>query len=276
MRQILTFALVLFAAPIAVAAETHFIKIEEKDGKLVIPITQTRYQQVNETVVVNVNGIFEKRTVTRQVAVPVQVQVMLGPEAGDFFDPEGNRIERKKLGDVLKKGGLLAISKDGKPIDPEIMKKNKDVLATLVLNAPADPKDAPAKKDAPADPKVDPKDKPFVTDAWAKDGTIAMIRKETAYQQQQREEKRVLANGATVTYQVTVMVPVIREATVVMDPKALEVQSPDGKPVAADEWPKFLKEKAKVIVSPNGKPVPEEFVKVNKEGKAIILIKVKK
>jgi hypothetical protein len=270
MRRRISTTLVLVAAPAVLAADAQFVKIEEKGGVLFAPLTQTRFEVVNRTVTVNVNGRAETRTIPETVPVTVRVNVTLDAAAGDYFDPAGNRIDPKKLSEVLKKGAILAVARDGKPVDPEVLKKNKDVIAVLV------PKAADAPKEAPAEKKAAPDEKPYVTEVWVKDGAFTMTRQVTVFQQETREEVRTVAGGRTVKVQVQVMVPVIREMTVTMDPKAIEVQTPDGKPVDPKEWPKLLKEKTKVIASPTGKAVPEDVVKGNKDAKFIILIKAPK
>jgi hypothetical protein len=406
MRCHISTTLVLIAAPAVLAADPQFIKIEEKGGVMFAPLTQTRYEIVNRTVTIVVNGRPETRTIPETVPVTVRVNIALDAAAGDYFDPAGNRIDPKKLPDVLKKGAVLAVARDGKPVDPEVLKKNKDVVAVLVPKGTEAPKaaapgptdkptaadvqvkdgvvrvnrtvlkyrsvkktekrvvdgrevqqeytevvpewatepfrldDAAANfftpegkaltakeatkllkdkdrvavtsdgrmptveqlkglgavvlvvafkapppepplpvalaKEAPAEKKANPDDKPYVTDAWLKDGAFMMTRRVTVFQQETREEARTVAGGRTVKVQVPVMVPVIREATVTMDPKAIEVQTPDGKAVDPKDWPKVFKEKTKVIASPTGKAVPEDVVKGNKEAKLIVLIKAVK
>jgi uncharacterized protein (DUF58 family) len=109
-----------------------------------------------------------------------------------------------------------------------------------------------------------------------KDGAIVVRRLVTVRQQVMKQENRTTQDGKTVTVAVPALVPVTREATLSLDPKALTVETTDGKTVEPAEWEKRLKEgKVKVIVLPSDKPVPEAVRKANKDAVLILRVKAK-
>src|SRR5262249_50374105 len=144
--------LVLIAAPAVLAADPQFVTIEEKGGVLFASLTETRKKVVDRTVTLSDNGRPVTRTIPEVVPVTVQVNVTLDAAAGDYFDPAGNRIDAKKLPDVLKKGAIIAVSRDGKPVDPEVLKKNKDIVAVLLQKGSETPKAPPPEPPLPVAP----------------------------------------------------------------------------------------------------------------------------
>jgi hypothetical protein len=265
--SLLALCAVSLAAP--AANPPQFVKIEEKDGSLVVPVTTIVYKSVPVTVTANENGQPVTRTVNQLVPESVTTYRKLDAAAGDYFTPAGERIDPKTLADVLKKGAVVAVAADGKPLDADVVKKHKEVVAVLVLKTEA-------KSDPPAGKKDAAGDKPFVTDGWLKDGAVVIVRETVTQQQVTRQEVRTTPDGKKTVVNVPIQVPVSQRVTVTLDSKAIEVQSPEGKIVEAADWGKVLKEKAKVIVSPNGRPVPEEFRKANKDIVAVVLIKARK
>lgn len=272
--RVCTLTALLLALPLA-AAEPTIVTVEQKGSALVVPVHRTEYQTVVKTITRLVNGTPVTQTIAEKVPVTVTRYLTLDEKAGDYFDPAGKPIDPKKLGDVLKKGAVVAVSPDGKPVDPDKL-KGKDVAAVLVPKAPAEPKAAdPAPKDKPAEKKPAEKDgagddKPFATKAWVDEGVITLTRQIITYQQQLREEVRKAPDGTNVVVKVAVMVPVVTEVALKIDPKTTVVQTPDGNAVDPADWAKLLKEKPKVIVSPTGKEVPEEFRKAHKDAAAVI------
>src|SRR3954471_22670622 len=97
----LTPLVVLLAAALPAAA-ADFVKIEEKDGKLVAQITLIKYQAVTKEVTVNNNGIPVVNKVTEVVPVSETAHRVLDAAAGEWFTPAGEKLDPKKLGDVLK------------------------------------------------------------------------------------------------------------------------------------------------------------------------------
>src|SRR6516225_5735508 len=107
----LSFSLLLLAPLAARSAEPpDIVKIEEKGGKLTasVSIMKSQLEPVTETV--NVGGKLVTRTVTRTVPVMVTEHRVLDAEAGEFYLPAGEKLDPKKLGDVLKAGAMLAVS----------------------------------------------------------------------------------------------------------------------------------------------------------------------
>src|SRR4029079_11393158 len=129
-------------------------------GKLVAPVTLIKYQTAQQTVTVIENGQPTTKTVTQVAPVAETEYRVLNAEAGEFFTPSGEKLDPKKLGDVLKAGAVLAVSRDGKPLDSAVVKANKELVAVLV------PKGATVAK---ADPPMDlAEEKPFATQASVK------------------------------------------------------------------------------------------------------------
>jgi hypothetical protein len=262
----LTLAMALPAA--ALAADPLFTRIEEKDGKLTATFATTVAKVVPETITVNENGKPVTRTRQRVVMETVMQSRTLDAGAGDFYTPAGERIDPKKLGDVLKKGAILVVSTDGKPIDPEVVKKNKDAVAVLVPKGPA-----AAKADAPKTELTD--EKPLVTEVGVKDGSVVISRDMLVYQETPRQETRVLPGGKAENVTVQVKVPITRKETITLDPKRTQVLRLDGKEIPPADWADVLKDKTKVILSPGGKAIPDELRAANKDAVAVVVYKAK-
>jgi hypothetical protein len=265
MSRILGFTLLLTLPAVSSAADPAFISIEEKDGKLTVPLTKREQRMVPETVTVIENGRPVARTTTRTVIVSTLTQRVLDAELGDFFTPSGERIDVKKLNGVLKKGAVLAVSTDGKSVSPEAVKKNKDVVAILV------PKESVVGKfDTPKKDLMD--EKPFASEAWVKDGVVSILREVVVMEQSPKKETRGKGGKGESS---TVQVPVVRREPVPLDPKLTQILRLDGREVPKSEWEALLKEKTKVIVSPGGKVVPDELQAANKDAVVVIVIKAK-
>lgn len=266
-RRIPLLALVL--APFAAGGQTppKFVKIEESGGKLFAAMTVTRTQMIPETITVNVNGKLETRTVNRTVTVQSLENKPLTAEAGDYFTPGGERIDAKKLADVLRKGAVVAIAADGKPLDKELLKKHADLVAILV----------PKGSIATAEPKKELGDEPpFATDVTLKDGAITIQRFSVVYNEVPRKETRKMANGKVDTVTAKARVPVTQQQTITLDPKRTQVLRFDGTEVPAADWGRVIGDKAKVIVSPGGKVVPDELRNTNKDAVAVVVFKLAK
>ena len=244
----------------------RYVKIEEQGGKLAAPITITKVQMVPQTVTVIENGKPVTKTITRAVPVTSTEMRPLTPEAGDYYTPAGERIDPKKLGDVLKKGAVLAIASEGKPLDPEVVKKNKEIVAVLV------PKGAAVAK---ADPKVAADEKPFATEASVKDGKVVIVRDVIAYVAANKQVVRKGVGGKPETVRVTENVPVTQRASLTLDPKLTQVLSLDGKVIPSADWGTLITDKTKVIVSPGGKAVPDELRAAHKDAVAVVVLKAK-
>src|SRR5205823_617345 len=102
MSRPLSLALVLLV-PVAArpAPPPEFVKIEDKGGKLAAPITVTKFETVTREVNTNPRGVAVTRRVQEQVPVTVTEYRVLNAEAGEFYTPAGDKIDPKKLGDVL-------------------------------------------------------------------------------------------------------------------------------------------------------------------------------
>ncbi|HEX3147144.1 MAG TPA: hypothetical protein VHR66_03625 [Gemmataceae bacterium] len=146
-----------------------------------------------------------------------------------------------------------------------IKKHTETVAAVLIL------KSGPVAKVDPEKKPID--DKPFVTEAWFKDGSIIIQRELISVNQVPRTEERVGPDGKKFKVTVNVQVPVQSREAVTLDPKRTEVLRLDGKSVPSADWESLLKDKTKVIVSPGGKAVPDELRTANKDVVAVIVIK---
>jgi hypothetical protein len=250
------------------AAAADFVKIEEKDGKLVAQITLTKYQAVQQTVTVVENGKPVTKNITQAVPVAETAYRVLDASAGEWFAPTGEKLDPKKLGDVLKKGSVLAVSHDGKPLDAELAKKNKEVVAVLVPKGTA-----VAKADPPKDLG---NEKPFATEASVKDGAVVVVRDVVAMQTAQRQETRGAPGGKVETVTVNVQVPITKKEAITLDPKRTQVLRLDGTTVPPADWADVLKDRTKVLVSPGGKEIPDELRAANKDAVAVVVIKAVK
>jgi hypothetical protein len=265
----LTPLVVLVFVPLAAYSATppDFVKIEDKGGKLTAPITVLKYQALQQPVTAIENGRPVTRTVTQAVPVTVTESRVLDAEAGDWFTPAGEKLDPKKLGEVLKAGAVLAVSRDGKPLDPEVAKKNKEVVAVLV------PKGTAVAK---AEPKDLAGEKPFASEASVKDGAVVVVRDVVTTQPAQRQETRALPGGKAEVVTVTVQVPITKRESVTLDPKRTQVLRLDGSVVPPADWADVLKDKTKVLVSPGGKEIPDELRAAHKDAVAVVVIKAAK
>ena len=266
MTRCIPFALVLLVPVAAWPAPPQFVKIEEQDGKLTAPITVTKYQVVTEAITVIENGVAVVRTRDRTVPVTAKEMRPLTPEAGDYFTPAGERLDSKKLGDLLKKGAVLAIASDGNPLDPEVVKRNKEIVAILV------PKGTAVAK---ADPKIAADEKPFATEASLKDGKVVIVRDVTTFVAANKQVTRKGAGGKVETVTVTENVPVTQRASLTLDPKLTQVLSLDGRVVPPADWGTVITDKTKVIVSPGGKVVPDDLRAAHMDAAAVVVLKAK-
>src|SRR4051812_25542407 len=153
--------LVLLVAALPAAA-ADFVKIEEKDGKLVAQLTLIKYQAVTKEVTTNQGGIPVVNKVTEVVPVAETAYHVLDAAAGDWFTPTGEKLDPKKLGEVLRKGRVLAVSPDGKPLDKETAGRHPNLAALPVPKGVVPPK---------ADPPRDlAAGQPFASESSGKDG----------------------------------------------------------------------------------------------------------
>jgi hypothetical protein len=260
--------LVALLVPLAAHSATppDLVKIEDKDGKLTAPITVIKYQAVTKAVTVNENGRTVVKNVTEAVPVSVTESRVLDGEAGEWFTPTGEKIDPKKLGDVLKAGAILAVSRDGKPLDPEVTKKNKEVVAVLV------PKGTAAKDEPKADLAGE---KPFASEASVKDGAVVVVREVKTFQTAQRQETRAIPGGKAEIVTVSVQVPITKKEAIALDPKRTQVLRLDGSVVPLADWADVLKDRTKVLVSPGGKEIPDELRAAHKDAVAVVVIKAK-
>jgi hypothetical protein len=265
MSRPITLAVALFVQLAVRSAEPpDIVKIEDKGGKLTAPVNVMKAQQQVVTETVNVNGKPATRAVTRTVPVMVTESRVLDAEAGEFYTPAGEKLDPKKLGDVLKAGAKLAVSRDGKPLAAEEAKKHKDIVAVLI------PKSVPIGKDVPAKDLMD--EKPFAAEASVKDGSVVVARPlpAAAPAKQPRPRPTTRPSGAP-----PVEAPAPPAETFTLDPKRTQVLRMDGSVVQPADWAALLTEKTKVIVSPGGQVVPDEVRAANKEAVAVIVVKTK-
>lgn len=245
-----------------------FVKIEERDGSLVAAITEIKFRSVVKTVTIVENGQTRTKNVTEIVPIAETAMRIMSAEAGEFFTSTGEKIDPKKLNEVLKKGAVIAVSKDGKPVDPEVLKKHSEVVAAVLVL-----KNGPVAKVGTEKKPID--DKPFATEAWLNGGSIVIRRDLVSHQQVPRTEERTDKDGKKTTVTVNVQVPVTTREAVTLDPKLTLVLRLDGKTVPPGDWESLLKDKTKVIVSPGGKAIPDELRSANKDVVAVIVIKAK-
>jgi len=258
---------VLLAASLPAAAAA-LVKIEEKGGKIVAQMTLTKYQAVQQTVTVIENGKPVTKTITQAVPVAETAYHVLDAAAGEWFTPTGEKLDPKKLGEVLKKGSVLAISRDGKPLDAELVKKNKEVVAVLVPKGTV-----VAKADPPKDLATE---KPFATEASVQDGAVVIVREGVVMQTAQRQETRGTPGGKVETVTVNVQVPITKKEAITLDPKRTQVLRLDGTAVPPADWADVLKDRTKVLVSPGGKEIPDELRAANKDAGLVVVIKAAK
>lgn len=264
MSRPITLAVALLV-PLAVrsAEPPDIVKIEDKGGKLTAPVNVLKAQMQVVTETVNVNGKPATRAVTRSVPVMVTENRVLDAEAGEFYTPAGEKLDTKKLGDVLKAGEMLAVSRDGKPLTAEEAKKHKDIVAVLV------PKSVPVGKDGPAKDLMD--EKPFAAEAWVKDGSVVVAKPSPT--PQPPKTPRLPRPSVRPTGDVPTPPPTSPAETHTLDPKRTQVLRMDGSVVQPADWAALLTEKTKVIVSPGGQVVPDEVRAANKEAVAVVVIK---
>jgi hypothetical protein len=263
MSRPITLAVALLIPLAARSGPPDLVKIEDKGGKLTAPITVIKYQVIQKQVTVVENGQPATRTITEKVPIQVTENRVLDAEAGEFYTPAGEKLDPKKLGDVLKAGAILAVSRDGKPLTAAEAKKHKDIIAVLV------PRGVPAGKDAPTKDLTD--EKPFAAEAWVKDGSVVVARPlpaPPAPKPPRLTRPSVRLNGA-----VPAEPPAPPAETHTLDPKRTQVLRMDGSVVPPADWAGLLTEKTKVIVSPGGQVVPDELRAANKEAVAVVVIK---
>jgi hypothetical protein len=259
--------LVALLVPLAAHSVTppDLVKIEDKGGKLVAPITLTKYQAATKQVAVNENGRTVIKNFTEAVPVTETAYQVLDATAGEWFTPAGEKLDPKKLGDVLKAGAILAVSRDGKPLDPEVTKKNKEIVAVLVPKGTA-----VAKADPPKDLATE---KPFASEASVKDGAVVVVRDVVTKQTAQRQETRALPGGKAEIVTVNVQVPITKKEAITLDPKRTQVLRLDGSVVPPADWADVLKDRTKVLVSPGGKEIPDDLRSAHKDAVAVVVIK---
>jgi len=245
------------------ATPPDLVKIEDKGGKLAAPVTIVKYQSQAVTETVAENGKVVTKTVTRMVPIQVTEYRTLDAAAGEFYTPAGEKLDAKKLGDVLKAGAVLAVSRDGKVPDPEVVKKNREVVAVLV------PKGVPVAKESPAKDLTD--EKPFAAEAWVKDGSVVVARASATVPPQPKLARP--RPSVRPTGEVPAPPPAPPAETHTLDPKRTQVLRMDGSVVPPSDWAALLTEKTKVIVSPGGQIVPDELRAANKEAVAVVVIK---
>lgn len=265
MSRLTTLAVALLA-PLAAWSGTppDLVKIEDKGGKLAAPITVIKVQSVRRQETVIENGRPVTRTITQKVPVQTTEYRTLDAEAGEFYTPAGDKLDPKALGDVLKPGAVLAVSRDGKVPDPEVVKKNKEVVAVLV------PKGVVAATDPPPTDLTD--QKPFAAEAWVKDGSVVVAKPVPTPPQPKlpRTRPAVRPTGA-----VPAAPPAPPAETHTLDPKRTQVLRMDGSVVPPADWAGLLTEKTKVIVSPGGQAIPDELRAANKDAVAVVVVKAK-
>ncbi len=111
------------------AADPQVVVVEESGGSFVVPVTSTEHQQVQKQVEKKVNGRVEIQTVTEKVPVTVTKHVVIDAKSGDFLDRAGRPMDPKAVAALLKKGTVLAISPDGTPVGPDLLKRKEQIQA---------------------------------------------------------------------------------------------------------------------------------------------------
>jgi hypothetical protein len=132
-------------AAVLTAADPQVVVVEETGGSFVVPMTSTVYREVQKQVERPVNGRVEIQTVTEKVPVTETKYVVIDAKTGDFLDRAGRPMDPKAVAALLKKGTVLAISPDGTPVGPDLLKKNEQIQAILLFKKAKDEK-GPAPK----------------------------------------------------------------------------------------------------------------------------------
>ncbi len=117
----------------ATAAEPQIVTVEENDGKPVVTVTATEYRAVVKQVARVQNGVTVVETVKEQVPVTVRQVVALDPKGGSIEGRDGKPLDEKQFAELIKKGAIVAVSMDGQPVDPAVVKKNPTIVATVRL-----------------------------------------------------------------------------------------------------------------------------------------------
>ena len=132
-------------AGVLAAADPQVVVVEESGGSFVVPVTATEYREVQKQVEKQVSGRLEIQTITEKVPVTVTKQVVIDAKAGDFLDRAGRPMDPTAVTGLLKKGTVLAISPDGTPVGPDLLKKNEKIQAIVLFKRATDEK-GPAPK----------------------------------------------------------------------------------------------------------------------------------
>jgi hypothetical protein len=122
------------------AADPQVVVVEESGGSFVVPMTTTAYREVQKQVEKQVNGRVEVQTITEKVPVTETKYVVIDVKSGDFLDRAGRPMDPKAVTAFLKKGTVLAISPDGMPVGPDLLKKNEQIQAILLFKRAKDEK----------------------------------------------------------------------------------------------------------------------------------------
>jgi hypothetical protein len=142
MRTLAVLVAVVASLP---AADPQLVVVEKSGDAFVVPVTTTEYQQVAKQVAVQVNGRAEIRTVTELVPVTTMKHVVIDAKSGDYQDRAGRPLDPAAVTQLLKHGVVLALSVDGTPVGPDVLKKNEKIQAILLLKA-GKPEKGPAPK----------------------------------------------------------------------------------------------------------------------------------
>lgn len=131
-------------ATFVAAADPQVVVIEQSRGRFVVPVTATEVREVQKLVADQVNGQAQVRTVTERVPVSVTRRVDVDLRAGDFLDRAGRPMDPRAVAALVKKGTVLAVSADGTPVGPDVLKKNELVEAILLLKPQGHDQKGPA------------------------------------------------------------------------------------------------------------------------------------
>ena len=132
-------------AGVLAAADPQVVVVEESGGSFVVPVTATEYRDVQKQVEKQVNGRVEIQTITEKFPVTATKHVVIDAKAGDFLDRAGRPMDPRAVAALLKRGTVLAISPDGMPVGPDLLRKNEKVAAILLFKLARDEK-GPAPK----------------------------------------------------------------------------------------------------------------------------------
>src|SRR5262249_52626074 len=106
----------------------------DENGRLLLTMTITEFQQVFKEIVVRVGEREEKRKVAEIVPVTVQKMIMLDGKDVEVYGTDGKRLDPKRLPKTRGPVPIL-VSSDGKQVDPFYLRLARE--GTLIVVTPS-------------------------------------------------------------------------------------------------------------------------------------------